>query len=412
MRERTVTVSQLNEYVKGVFEDELVLHNINVVGEVFECKQSSTAMFITLRENESLLHCVCFDRIALPAQGDKVSVSGNVTFYERTGKISFVFRTLQKVGTGNLLAEFNARKEKLAQEGLFADKKPLPPLIRSIAVITSETGAVIHDFIQTVHRKRRFTNVSLYASSVQGKHAATDIIERLQAADKKGYDLVVIARGGGSGDDLSVFNEESVVRAVAACVTPTVSAVGHETDFTLCDFAASVRAGTPSMAGEIVSRRNEEFFERLYNGAAGLSQNIGRLLSLKTKALYRLAADISYKSGIKSERIAAHVARTADGILRSVSARFTEKSGVVTALAQTLESGIMQIEALRNERLQKLTGKLDNNNPLRILSLGYAKLYDEDKHAVTYAGVRAGDTVRAVLADGTIVATVTGKQPK
>lgn len=412
MRERSVTVAQLNEYVKGVFEDELVLHDLHVVGEVFECKQNNAATFVTLCEGDDLLHCVCFERIVPPEIGDKMSLFGSVRFYERTGRVSFVFRSAEKLGVGNLLAAFNARKDKLEREGLFAHKKPLPDVIRRVAVITSETGAVIHDFIRTVQRKYKNTDVYLYASSVQGKFAANDIVSRLQAADKMGYDVLVIARGGGSGDDLSVFNEESVVRAVAAAQTPTVSAVGHETDFTLCDFAASVRAGTPSMAGELISRRNEAFLQRLEDAAALLVRNIDRAANAKTNALYRCAAKISYGSEAKTERVRARIERLALAVARAATQRLADKEGVLSARAAKLQNGVQNALTNKAAILQTLSAKLDGNNPLRILSLGYAKLYDADGRTVCFDDVQSGDDVRAVLAEGTLFATVTEKRAK
>lgn len=410
MRERTLTVAQLNEYVKGVFEDELILHDLHLVGEVYECKQTASALFLTLREGESMLSCVCFDSGVTAKQGDKVCLLGNVTFYERSGKVSFVFRSLQKVGEGDLLAAFNARKDKLEREGVFAPKRPLPPFLRRIAVVTSETGAVIHDFIKTVHRKHKATDIYLYPALVQGKLAADTIVSRLQAADKEGYDAIVLARGGGSGDDLSVFNEESVVRALAACVTPTMSAIGHETDVTLCDFAASVRAGTPSMAGEIVSRQNETFFARLENAVAALLQNVDRIVSRKTGDLYRLAAALSYRCENKAERFAARVESLARTIVRSTDDCRRKKENRAVRAGERLRTGMEYAQTAVDTRLQAATAKLNGNNPLRILSLGYAKLYDGDRKPLRWKDVTVGNRMYAVTAEGKIAATVTEKR--
>ncbi len=410
MRERTLTVAQLNEYVKGVFEDELVLHDLQVEGEVYECKQTAAALFVTLRERDSLLHCVCFAHVDALALGDKVVLKGSVTFHERSGRVSFVFSSARKTGEGDLLAAFNARKDKLAREGVFEHKKPLPSLIRSLAVITGETGVVIHDFMQTLHRTRTFTDVCVYTAAVQGKTAAGDLIAQLRAADGKGYDVIVRMRGGGSSDDLSVFNDEDLVRAVAACATPTVSAIGHETDFTLCDFAASERAGTPSMAGEIVSRRNETFFGSLSCVAFALRSAADAALARQTERLQRCTAALSYKSEVKWERVRSRVAWAAETLASRMHGLLAQKYAAVTAYANAISAQTDNAAAVRADKLARATALLESNNPLRILSLGYAKLYGADGCPVAFSKVKTGEQVRAVLADGTIVAQVKEKK--
>ncbi len=407
MREHTLTVSQLNEYVKGVFEDELVLHNLNVEGEVYEFKTTATATFVTLREGNEILNCVCFESIQKLELGEKVSLFGSVTFHGRTGRVSFTFKSAKRIGDGNILAEFNALKEKLAAEGLFENKQPIKSPVRRAALVTSETGAVIHDFIKTLYRKKKFTALTVFSTIVQGKLAADDIITKLHEADSEKFDVIVIARGGGSGDDLSVFNDESVVRAVAACRTPVISAVGHETDFTLCDFAASVRAGTPSMAGEYISRKNEEFFERFDCAVMRLKQGIEKAFLRKTNGVYRISAALSYKSQIRLERLRNVVLCYGNKMKELVSLRYEKNDALMRNLADELSEKTLQVYDGIGEHMRLLSLKLDTNNPLRILSMGYAKLYSKDGKSVAINNMNVGDEFNAVLAEGKLTARVT-----
>ncbi len=412
MRVRTLTVSQLNEYVKGVFEDELVLHDLNVEGEVYEYRQTPSATFITLKDGDCLLHCVSFESTEKAETGDKVSLHGNVSFYERSGKVSFVFGSLHKIGAGNLLKEFNELKNKLLCEGLFDRKKSVPVPIKSVAIITAETGAVIHDFVKTVTRTRNFTDIHIYSSAVQGKCAPAEIISNIAAADKSKCDVIVLARGGGSSDDLSVFNDESVVRAVANSVKPIISAIGHETDFTLCDFAASVRAGTPSMAGEYISRLNDGFFERFYNAVNLLSYNADKLMLRKTNTMYSAASALSYKCELRLQQIESRIIGMSDKIsygAESVCA-YTQKRVIDSAKA--LYDNFEYLSAGKTERLERAVANLDTNNPLRILSMGYSKLYTEDGSSVTIDNVKTGDTVSAVISGGKLTAKVISKSER
>ncbi len=410
MRSRTLSVTELNTYIKGVFEDELVLHNLNVEGEIYEFKQTNGTTFLTLREKDSLLACVCFAVTAPFAIGDKVSLSGRVRFYERNGKVSFVFDSIQKVGVGTLLTQFNALRDKLQAEGLFDNRKAIPAVIRRIAVITSETGAVIHDFCETVHRKRRFTDVYVYNATVQGKTAVLTLIERIREADACQYDLIVLARGGGSVDDLSVFNEEALIRAIAACNTPTLSAVGHETDFTLCDFAATVRMGTPSMAGEYISRRNEETWTRFVTAMRLLEQNMREVLTRKTNVLYQQAAMLSYKSMVKSERIRSRIFALIENMNVKTQHKISDLYAHTALLAQGLRNQTETHQSHTRVRLESAVNRLNSNNPLRMFSMGYAKLYRSDGGAVTYESTNVGDEIRAMVQGGTITAKITEKK--
>lgn len=409
MRDRTLTVSQLNRYIKGVFEDEIVLHDLNVEGEVYEFKQTPATVFVTLKESDSLLHCVSFDCFQKLDVGDKVSLFGSAAFYERNGKMSFVYRSARAFGKGRLNAEYNALKNKLENEGLFSNKKDIKSPVTDIALITSETGAVIHDFIKTIHRKRKFTNITVYPSEVQGKRAEADLTANLHAADGNGHDVIVIARGGGGSDDLDIFNNENMVRAVAACKTPVISAVGHETDFTLCDFAASLRAGTPSMAGEIISRKNEEFFEKFFDAVYRLDSNVNRVFAYKLNGLKNSSADVSYKSIANFERFATSVKVLSYRLSNKLDKCLERKNSPAVNAGKNLAYNIERIYDKYKNKIAGAASALSANDPLRILAKGYAKIYNESGKAAAYEKLATGDAVTAVMDGGRIKAKVVEK---
>lgn len=412
MRERTLTVSQLNEYVKGVFEDELILHNLYVEGEIFEYKKTQSATFITLIENEHLLNCVTFESIAGIEQGDKVSLFGSVKFYDRLGKVSFIFKSVRKLGAGNQAEKLEVLKSKLKSEGLFDNKIKLPKVVLNVAIVTAVAGAVIHDFIKTVHRKQKFANIRIFPSSVQGKTAAEEICANLTLADKSDCDVIVIARGGGSNDDLSAFNEEMLVRNIAKCTKPTISAVGHETDFTLCDFACSVRAGTPSMAGEYISRINENFISEFDYATNNLLTNISKIFARKTLTLNNISQMLSYKSNSKLYLIKSRILNKAYEIKHKTDCNFQTRLDTIKNQANSLSEKIDCKYTADKDKWMNLSNKLDKNDPLRILSMGYARLTKENGDVLKYENAEIGDKITAVLQDGKITAAITEKNGK
>ena len=412
MRERSLTVTQLCTYIKGVFDDELILHDLCVVGEVSAFKQTPSATFLTLKDENSNLQCVSFSAVDPIAEGETVSLFGSVRFYEKNGKVSFIFKSVTKIGQGDLLAKFYALRDKLQQEGVFDTKKPAPTLIKDVGVITGETGVVIHDFLKTLWRKRKFGVVRVYPVAVQGKTAAEEIIAALKKADAAGHDLLCVMRGGGSGEDLSVFNDEALVRAVAQCTVPVLSAVGHETDVTLCDFAASFRAGTPSMAGEWVSEQNELFFSSLYACKSRLLQSMERIYGKRVNALYRTAATISYKSEQKLDGVRYLLNDRANRLSTRATALFQKKYDEVSAFSKRISEQAEEAYERAQTRVNELSGRLQQNSPLRILSMGYAKLFKESGEAADATNTAVGEEIRAVTANGRITATVTAVSAK
>lgn len=259
MDKQGFSVSEVNQYLKQLLESQSDLHHIPVLGEVSNFKRyASGHCYFTLKDEKSALKCVMFKSSAAhlsftPQNGEKVVALGSISVYERDGVYQLYVSAMRRQGIGDLMQAYEALKEKLTKEGLFdaSRKKPLPRLPRAIGIITSPSGAAVHDIITVSRRRNKGVKLILYPASVQGEEAAGEIVHAIDFFQRNHLaDLLIVGRGGGSIEDLWAFNEERVVRAIAASKIPIISAVGHETDFTLSDFAADARAATPSQAAE------------------------------------------------------------------------------------------------------------------------------------------------------------------
>lgn len=232
-----------------------MLHNISVAGEVDGISVRGNAVWFSLKDRDAVISCVCWDRTRFRdiMNGDRVTARGTVDYWNKAGKINFTVVFAVKFGVGDLLEQLRQLTEKLKAEGLFNKKKPLPAAVKRIGVITSSGGAVIHDIISVTRRRNKAVDIVLFPASVQGDTAEEEILRGIEYfSTARTVDIVIIARGGGAKEDLGVFNKESIARAVAGCPLPIVSAIGHETDTTLTDFVADLRAPTPSAAAEMV----------------------------------------------------------------------------------------------------------------------------------------------------------------
>ena len=406
-----LSVSQLNAYIKGVFDDELVLHDITLFGEIYEFSVAGGMTFVTLKEDENVIRCLHFGTMERYAVGTRVNLFGSVQYSVRHGKVDFVFKRLTPCGEGEIYARFLRLKAQLAQEGLFDHKVPLPRFVRRAAIVTSETGAVLHDFITAVTKYADTIRLDVYPVRVQGQSAAHEIVAALQDAQKhpQGYDVLVIARGGGSLTDLDVFNSEAVARAVAACRIPTLSAVGHETDFTLCDFCASVRAGTPSIAGETVSNINMLLFRRLRESIEAFRLTAATYFTDKQTRLQTAAKGVinalERRADLCGQALHFHV-RGLNDRWQGLAERQTDR---LTTAAHRLSDGTVQLLSSAEEQYCRAENALDQNNPLRILQSGYAKVVCGDRPLESVDDCAAGDTLRIFLRDGRLDAAVTGK---
>lgn len=272
-----ITVTKLNTYIKQIFDAEELLHNIPVVGEIFGISSSRNVFYFSLKDESSSLSCVSFypNLFIDIKEGDKVIVTGSPNYYIKGGRLNFNVIKLEKVGLGELYEQFLKLKDKLQHEGLFDEhhKKKIPSEIKRIGVITSKEGAVIQDIKNVAWRRNPMVDIVLYNTKVQGLNAENEIAHAIEVMGKYDkIDVIVVARGGGSLEDLWAYNTEVVARATYNCPKPIVSAVGHETDYTIIDFVSDLRAPTPSAAAELLTfdlsgKRAEMWgmFELLYS---------------------------------------------------------------------------------------------------------------------------------------------------
>ena len=248
-----LNITQLNTIIKRIIDAEEFLQTISVYGEVSNYKVSAGNAYFDIKEQGAQLSCIKFGASEDVHNGDLVLLTGRLNYYVKTGKLSFIANKIEPYGLGELYKQFLMLKEKLAAEGLFDErvKKELPRYANKVGVVTSETGAVIRDIVHVAKKKNPYTDIVVYPSRVQGDGAEKEIIAGLKYFENSDVDVVIIARGGGSFEDLAPFNTEALARAIFACKKPIISAVGHETDFSISDFAADMRAPTPSVAGEL-----------------------------------------------------------------------------------------------------------------------------------------------------------------
>jgi exodeoxyribonuclease VII large subunit len=290
-RARALSVAQVNRYIKGLFENDALLCELRVEGELSNFKRHGSGhLYFTLKDGSAALNCVMFASYAAglsfePKSGNKVIVSGHISLYEKTGQYQLYAAHMKPAGEGDLAAAFIKLRDSLKAEGLFEPerKKPIPAWVNCVALVTSPTGAAVQDMIKVIHGRSPGVKIIVVPALVQGENAAADIVRAIHLAETTEADVIIVGRGGGSMEDLQAFNEEIVARAIAASRLPVVSAVGHETDFTIVDFVADFRAPTPSAAAvAVVTDISEQLLK-----ARALRQRADRAVShacLKARA--------------------------------------------------------------------------------------------------------------------------------
>ncbi len=434
---RALSASELNRQARHLLESSFM--QVWVEGELSGfSRPSSGHWYFSLKDQKCQVRCAMFrgfnQRIRnLPREGDQVRIRGKVTLYENRGDFQIIAEHIEPAGLGALQQAFEALKLKLQREGLFetARKRPIPAMPRHIGVVTSPTGAAIHDILTVLKRRCPAIPVTLYPTSVQGQAATADIVRAIELAQGHGVaDVLIVGRGGGSLEDLWCFNEESVARAIAACRIPTVSAVGHEVDVTIADFVADLRAPTPSAAAEKVSPDQSQWLRQLLDQSERLTSATRRSLQRWSVQLQHLSArlkDPRRELLEKAQRLddlelrltkaiqsrlgqlnvsANHLAQRLS--TQSPSARIVTLENDIARQAQSLISATRQILNRRRERLEHLGQTLHVVSPLATLGRGYAIVRNENGDIVRDAHqLEAGDELQARVAHGEIRATVT-----
>ncbi|MBP3362028.1 MAG: exodeoxyribonuclease VII large subunit [Clostridia bacterium] len=382
---KTATVSQINNYIKRILDNNSILNNVWVKGEISNFKHHySGHMYITLKDENSVLKAVMFrgENKSLtfePKDGMKVLARGRVGVYEASGAYQLYIEEMQQDGIGDLYAAFERLKKKLSAEGIFDEehKKPIPAFPEKIGVCTATTGAAVRDIINVITRRFPYCEIIIYPTIVQGENAAASIVSGIEYFNSsKSADVIIAGRGGGSIEDLWAFNEEMVARAIYNSQIPIISAVGHETDFTIADFAADLRAPTPSAAAEIAVPSSVELYSRL-------SMLDNKLLK-------------SVSSAIERRRLILDSLR-----LKSPKEIIGEYSMKTDALVQSLENSLnVKLINCRRE-LSQLAGALNAMSPLAVLERGYAVAVADDGHILKKAAcLKSGTEFNLKLNDG------------
>lgn len=394
MKLRALSVSHVNSYIKKLTSNDPILCNIRVKGEISNFKaHASGNIYFSLKDEDSKLRCVIFREYAGEItqeleEGMSITVGGSITLYEKDGQLQMYVRTVEVEGVGELYAKFLKLKETLEREGIFdmSRKKALPMYPSKVGVITSESGAVVRDIINVIARRFPKVDLVLYPVAVQGEGAAGQMIKGIQILNQlSNIDVIILGRGGGSMEELWPFNDEALARAIAASDVPVVSAVGHETDFTISDFAADMRAPTPSAAAELsvpslveINYRLDSIQNKIYGDMKGLMEKkLAELSRIEGSSLFRRPYSLL------------------DDRMLALDAAFTSISSDINRKVKGMGENI------------ELTGRnLFNLNPLSILSRGYAIVHKDGLLAGRVDGLNEGETVKVRFCDGTAQCTV------
>lgn len=388
------SVTQVNSYIKNMFTQDYMLQSILVRGEVSNCKyHPSGHIYFTLKDDKGAIACVMFAgaRRGLDFKleaGLQVIVAGSVDVYERDGKYQLYAKQILLDGVGLLYENFEKLKKELEELGMFAPeyKRPIPKYIKTLGVVTADTGAAVRDIIQIAGRRNPYVQIILYPAIVQGDAAAQSIVNGIHALERFGVDVMIVGRGGGSMEDLWAFNERSVAQAVFDCRIPIISAVGHETDTTIIDYVADLRAPTPSAAAELAVYDVRQLFVQLEDGRNRLNRLMDRCL----------LAERGRCSGYERQLR-----------LLSPASKIREKRSLVLSLEDSLIGQMESILKKKRHQLDLYVEQMKGLSPLEKLKSGYSYVEDEEAHNIrSIKQVREGQLLKIRLTDGTVLTEV------
>ena len=394
MRKNIYPVGQVNKYIKNMFAQDFMLHLISIKGEVSNCKyHTSGHIYFTLKDKAGAMSAVMFAGNAKKMtfrmkDGDQVVVTGSVEVYEKMGTYQIYARQIELDGEGNLYLRFEQLKKELEEMGMFAAeyKRPIPKYAGKIGVVTAQTGAAIQDIRNISGRRNPYVQLILYPALVQGEGAAQSIVNGIHALDRMGLDIIIVGRGGGSIEDLWAFNEEIVARAIFECNTPVISAVGHETDWTIADFVSDRRAPTPSAAAELAVFDYRQMIDQLSNIKKRMDSNLSGKIEFYRERLSHIKTRVSYLS--PANRLNENRKRLAD-------------------LEERLLLLMQQQIKDKRQKLIMLSTRLDADSPVKKLSQGYAYVSKEDGRNIhSAADITCGENIDIYLIDGRAKAVI------
>lgn len=389
----TISVTQLNNYIRGLVDMDSILADLTVAGEVTNVKRYGSGYYFSLKDDGGAINCFCYNADQALQQGNIVVAEGSLNYFVKNGSISFFVKRLTATkNTGDAYLRFLQLKEKLQKEGLFDDerKQVVPSFCQRVGIVTSQTGAVIVDITNVALRRQPFCNLYLYPVKVQGDGADIEIAQGINYFANTDVDAIIVGRGGGSNEDLSVFNSEIIVRAIANCPKPVVSAVGHGVDYTLCDFVADKRAVTPSEAAEFVT-----------TDVFAVKRHIKTVLGKQYSKIQRqLEFDSQFVANFQKRIVAQLTYRIESGKL---SIKHT-----IESIANNLQNALIR----RQMQLDSLSSRLSNANPINILKRGYAFVEHNGAPVKSVDDLQIGEQIAIQVVDGTINATVNDKEKK
>lgn len=410
------SVTQVNAYIKNMFAQDFALNRISVKGEVSNCKyHTSGHIYFTLKDGKSSIAAVMFAgyRKGLSFQmeeGQQVTVKGSVEVYERDGRYQLYAQEITREGLGDLFERFQKLRNELEEMGMFSPeyKKPIPRYAKKIGIVTASTGAAIQDIMNISARRNPYVQLYLYPALVQGENAKTSITKGIEVLDQMGLDVLIVGRGGGSIEDLWAFNEEIVARAIFQCSTPVISAVGHETDVTIADYVADMRAPTPSAAAELAV-----FDYFLFEEQKELYRNTLKKTMERKMERYRFHANqyglrLKYfdpKRSIRESR-----QRLSDLEIKFQTLLLLKTAGYKTEVAQVAlrMKTLLDKHAVRDRhRLELFASRLEAQSPLKKIGGGYGFVTDKKDHRIdSVTQVKAGDGIRVIVRDGSMEAVI------
>lgn len=418
--DKYLTVSAMTRYLKHKFDTDQNLRHVFLKGEISNFKAHTTGhMYFSVKDEASKINAIMFASSArklnfVPTDGMKVLLVGRISVYEATGNYQIYVEQMMEDGIGNLYVAFEKLKKQLASEGLFAPehKKKIPKIPERVGIVTAATGAAIKDILSTIKRRYPICETILFPSLVQGDAAAEDIVRNIKLAETYDLDVLIIGRGGGSIEDLWPFNEEIVARAIYECPIPTISAVGHEIDYTIADFVADLRAPTPTGAAEIAVPNMLDLQKLLAQFRIRLNEGIYKKVNYQKLYLESIQNSFVLKNPMmmfdgKKQTLDYLLERANQSVFKKVERMRTHMNHMKQSYL------LLHPEELYKEKKLKLASlmdKLELVNPMSVLKRGYTLTYIDDHMVKNAEKLSVGDQVKIKFYDGTILSTVTGKE--
>ena len=419
MNDKYITVSQLTRYIKYKIDNDEHLNLIYLKGEISNFKAHTRGhYYFTIKDETSRINAIMFASSTrnlkfMPEDGMKIMVTGRISFYEATGGYQIYIDNMIEDGIGNLYVQYEQLKKKLEQEGLFdpKHKKEIPKIPTTVGIITAPTGAAIKDILSTIKRRWPNTKTILFPSLVQGASAAPEIVKQINKAQEYDLDVLIVGRGGGSIEDLWCFNDESVARAIYNCKIPTISAVGHEIDFTIADFVADLRAPTPTGAAEMAVANQTDFIKYLNQIKIRLNKSLSNLIGTQKERLESLKNSYIFKNPktiyeIKEQKFDT-IYEKLFLLMRSISENNrTKYNNTIISLNHNMDKVLLN----NKNRFLSSLNKLEVLNPLLTIKRGYSIAKIDNKIVTSINDVKEKDKLEIKVTDGTIYSTVTKKE--